>query len=186
MDVTKILEADHRKVEALFTAIEEAEGAERQPLVDELVTNLTAHMKLEEQVLYPVMAPATGEEAVEEANVEHQLGRKVLEDVVALAPDDPGFGAALAALEGGISHHVEEEESEVFPTLRKDGGEILATIATPFMQTRVELGMPVDVEALAEASSKDELLEEAKSAGVEGAASMTKAELAGALAGKMG
>ena len=74
MDVTKLLEADHRQVEELFTAIESAEGAERTPLIEELATSLKAHMQLEEDVLYPVMAPATGEEAVEEANTE-QIGR---------------------------------------------------------------------------------------------------------------
>ena len=58
-------------------------------------------------------------------------------------------------------------------------------MATPFMTKRVELGMPVDADALSAASTKDELVAEAKSADVEGASSMTKDELAGALAAKM-
>jgi len=45
------------------------------------------------------MAPATGKEAVQEADTEHDLARKVLEDVVALAPDEPGFGAEFGLLE---------------------------------------------------------------------------------------
>jgi hypothetical protein len=31
----------------------------------------------------------------------------------------PGFGAAVDMVEAGIKHHVEEEETEVFPKLRK-------------------------------------------------------------------
>lgn len=42
MDVTKILEADNRHVEALFAAMEKAEGASRQPFVDDLTTSLRA------------------------------------------------------------------------------------------------------------------------------------------------
>jgi hypothetical protein len=142
-------------------------------------------MELEESVLYPVMGPVTGGEAVEEANTEHELGRKSLEDMLRLAPDEPGFGAALDATKAGIAHHVEEEEKEVFPELRKDGQAVLEEIATPFMAKRLELGLPMDADALAAASSKDELVAEATSAGVDGATSMTKAELATALVEKM-
>jgi iron-sulfur cluster repair protein YtfE (RIC family) len=184
MDPTKLLEADHRKVEDLFESIEKAEGAERSRLVTELETAVRSHMQLEEEVLYPAMAPVTGEETVQEGNNEHELARKSLQDMVAMAPDEPGFGAALEATKAGIQHHVEEEEGEVFPQLRKDGT-VLTKISTPFMQKRVALGLPMDAEALAAASTKDELLEEARAAGVDGAASMTKEELAQALSAKM-
>jgi Hemerythrin HHE cation binding domain len=184
MDVTKMLEADHGGAKALFDRIDKTDGADRQPMIDELVITLRGHMQLEEQVLYPKMAPVTGDEAVQEANKEHELARKGLEDLVSLAPDEPGFGAALAAVNAGIEHHVEEEETEVFPALRKDGA-VLEEIATPFMRTRSELGLPMTASALAAASTKDELLAEASSAGIETTSSMTKNELAGALAAKM-
>lgn len=185
MDPTKLLEADHRRVEELFEAIEEAEGDERTPLIRELETSLHAHMELEEQVLYPAMAPVTGEEVVEEGSTEHELARKALADAVALSPDQPGFGAALDAVKAGIAHHVDEEEQEVFPRLRADG-DVLERIVTPFMQTRAELGLPVDAAALTVASTRDELRDDARSAGIEGASSMTKAELADALVTGMG
>src|SRR6187200_1259015 len=92
---------------------------------------------------------------------------------------------ALPISRAGIAHHVEEEETEVFPELRKDGATVLQEIATPFMAKRLELGLPMGPDALAAASTKDELLTEAKNAGVSGAASMTKAELAEALAAQM-
>jgi hypothetical protein len=53
------------------------------------------------------------------------------------------------------------------------------------MKKRVELGMPVEAEALSAAATKEELVAEAKSAGVDRADSMTKDELAGALVAKM-
>jgi iron-sulfur cluster repair protein YtfE (RIC family) len=185
MDVTRILEADHRTVEQLFTKISRAEGPDRGPLIDELATSLRGHMELEERVVYPAMEPVVGEEPVTEGENEHDLGRKLLDELLQLAPDGPGFGGALDALQAAIEHHVEEEEGEVFPTLRRDGSDTLAEMATPFMKERLDLGLPMEAEALAASSTKDELLAEAKAANVEGAASMTKEELAGALADQM-
>jgi hemerythrin superfamily protein len=185
VDPTKLLEADHRQVEDLFEQIEKAEGDARTPLIEELSTALKAHMQLEEEVVYPAMEPVTGAEAVQEGETEHELARKTLADMVALAPDEPGFGGALEAVKAGITHHVEEEEGEIFPKLRSDGTEVLEQMATPFMQKRLALGLPMDGAALAAASTKEELLEEARSAGIDGASSMSKEELASALASAM-
>ena len=185
MDVTRILEADHREVEELFDKIEKVKGAERTPFIEELKTSLLAHMELEEEILYPKMPAVTGKEPVQEGETEHDLARKALDDVLALAPSKPGFGAALDALIAGITHHVGEEEDDVFPELRSKGEKMLEEIATPFMTKRMELGMPMRADALAKASSKDELVAEAENVGIEGAADMKKDELAEALSAAM-
>jgi Hemerythrin HHE cation binding domain len=185
MDPTKLLEADHRQVEELLDRIQKADGSGRSPLVGELRTALEAHMQLEEEVVYPAMKPVTGQEEVAEAQTEHELARSALAAMLKLAPDEPGFGAALETTKAAIAHHVQDEESGVFPTLRRDGEGVLADMATPFMRRRLELGLPVRPDALAAASNKDELLAEAELAGVEGAASMTKDELAKALSARM-
>jgi hypothetical protein len=62
---------------------------------------------------------------------------------------------------------------------------MLDEIATPFMAKRLELGMPMPAEALAKASSKEELVAEAQNAGIDGAADMKKDELAEALSSAM-
>lgn len=187
MDVTRILEADHRDVEVLFAKIEGAEGDGRTPFIDELATSLKGHMELEDTVVYPAMKPVTGAEAVEEGETEHELARKSLSEMLKLAPDLPGFGAALDSVKAGIEHHVKEEEDDVFPQLRKDGKgkAALEEMATPFMTKRLELGMPVTAEALGAASTKEELADEATKAGIDGSASMNKDELATALAANM-
>lgn len=161
MDATKLLEADHRQVEALLDQVKQSKGQDRVALIDELATSLRAHMELEERALYPAMEPVTGTESVQEAQTEHELIRKTLAEVMSLSPEEPGFGAALDAVKAGIEHHVEDEESEVFPELRKDGN-ALAEMATPFMHTRSELGLPMSADALEAASTKEELLAEAK------------------------
>jgi hypothetical protein len=56
---------------------------------------------------------------VEEAKTEHAGARKVLDDVEKLSPNEPGFDGVFEMLEAGITHHVGEEEDEVFPSFRK-------------------------------------------------------------------
>jgi hemerythrin superfamily protein len=150
------LEAQHRQVEDLFAQLEEAEdAATQQPLVDELVSSLKKHMEIEETQVYPEVAKLDGE-MEQEAEIEHQLGRDGMTKLQELI-GQPGFGAAVAMLEAGISHHVEEEENEVFPKLRE------------------ALGFP------ATDTTKRDLYKRAQAAGIEGRSSMTKDELAEAV-----
>jgi iron-sulfur cluster repair protein YtfE (RIC family) len=144
MDPTKLLEADHRQVEELIDRIQKADGSGRSPLIGELRTALEAHMQLEEEVVYPAMRPVTGQEQVEEAQTEHELARNALAEMLNLAPDEPGFEAALETTKAAIEHHVQDEEGEVFPTLRQDGEGVLADMATAFMRRRLEHGCPCD------------------------------------------
>jgi iron-sulfur cluster repair protein YtfE (RIC family) len=120
-DVVTMLEQDHREVEELFEKIKNTNGAVRAQLVTRLAADLRLHMKVEESIVYPAIAKQVddGDDMVEEAKTEHEGARKVLADVEKLSPNEPGFDGALEMLEAGISHHVEEEEDEVFPKLRE-------------------------------------------------------------------
>lgn len=50
--------------------------------------------------MYPAMQPVTRKEDVEEGKTEHDLARNGLDEMIELAPDTPGFGAALAEAKG--------------------------------------------------------------------------------------
>jgi iron-sulfur cluster repair protein YtfE (RIC family) len=120
-DVIEMLEADHREAEELFELIKVTAGETRGGHVDKLAAALRLHMQVEEQIVYPAIAKQVddGADMVKEAKTEHEGARKVLADVEKLSPNEPGFDGALEMLEAGISHHVEEEEDEVFPKFRE-------------------------------------------------------------------
>jgi len=120
-DVTKMLEQDHREAEDLFAKIKETNGAARAGLVTKLAGALKLHMQVEEKIVYPAIAKQVddGDDMVDEAITEHEGARKALADVEKLSPNEPGFDGALDMLEAGISHHVKEEEEEVFPKFRE-------------------------------------------------------------------
>jgi hemerythrin-like domain-containing protein len=118
-DPMTILKADHREVKRLLTALAESEeGAEREKMCDEVTTALKLHMEIEEKILYPVVAKEIGAEDAEEADIEHGLAREGLRTMGSMVAK-PGFGAAAEMLKGGITHHVEEEETELLPELKE-------------------------------------------------------------------
>jgi hemerythrin-like domain-containing protein len=117
-DPMTILKADHREAKRMMTALGETdEGAERDRLAAELDEALSLHMSIEEMLVYPLVAEHVGAEDEEEAEIEHGLAREGLAKVMAMR-EVPGFGAAVEMLKGGITHHVEEEESELLPSLK--------------------------------------------------------------------
>jgi hemerythrin superfamily protein len=206
-----MLQADHRRVELLFARIVAADGDERRDLVAELVKALRTHMELEERHVYPVLDRRVDARMAAESEVEHELARDALAQLEELAPDEPGFDAALAMVVAGIELHVAEEESEAFPALAAElGPDGLSELAQQLMAARAELLAELaDAERPAKAqhrparprrraapertarsrarskpaadATRAELAERAKRAGISGYSHMTKAELAKAL-----
>lgn len=124
MEATRLLTQDHRTVDDLFTRFEElpAGGSEEKILiVQEIIKELSIHASIEEQVLYPVIRDEVpdGESLHQEALQEHEEVKNVLADLDGVAPDDSGFDGKVTSLIKDVRHHVEEEESELFPRLRE-------------------------------------------------------------------
>gem|GEM_PF-889255 len=164
------LERQHRMVEDLLEQLEEAEEADEQrPLVDQLMTALSQHMEIEETQVYPELARLDPEMG-EEAETEHRLAREGLQQMQQLI-GQPGFGAAVAMVQAGIEHHVEEEEGEAFPKLRQELG----------LESSGSGRSTSSGSASSDGPTKEELYERAKEAGIEGRSSMSKDELERAL-----
>ncbi|MET0920507.1 MAG: hemerythrin domain-containing protein, partial [Acidimicrobiia bacterium] len=118
-DPVVLLKKDHREAEALLKTLAASKpGARRKATLKKLDAALRLHMKIEEVDLYPTVAKLLGKEDVTEANIEHDLARDGLDKMHELV-DKPGFGAAVAMVTAGIKHHVKEEETEMFPDLKR-------------------------------------------------------------------
>ena len=119
-DPIAMLKADHREVSAMLKELAESEkpSASRRKTTAKVVAALQLHMKIEESLLYPLVAERVGREEEQEAEIEHGLAREGLSNMTELV-DAPGFGAVVAMVTAGIKHHVKEEETEVFPKLKE-------------------------------------------------------------------
>lgn len=118
--------ADHRAVEALFAAfrpVGEADEEARFALVKRACEQLTVHTMIEEELLYPAAREALPELGLklDEALVEHYLVKSLVHRYTTLTPSQPGYDGTFRVLMELVRHHVEEEEEELFPQLRKSG-----------------------------------------------------------------
>jgi hemerythrin superfamily protein len=121
MDVLDRLKDDHRDVEDLFRQFEAATEPSRQKSIAiEICGALTRHAELEEQLFYPRVREAIEEpEMVDEAVVEHDTLKYLIEQIESGDLDDDMFRASIAVLKTYVEHHVEEEEREMFKRVRE-------------------------------------------------------------------
>ena len=68
--------------------------------------------------MYPIIERRIGKDEEREAETEHTLTRDGLSKMTELV-DEGGYGAAVAMVTAGIRHHVKEEETELFPELKR-------------------------------------------------------------------
>lgn len=127
MDAITLLKDDHKTVEALFAKFEAAgENAikTKRDLVDKISEALAVHASIEEQVFYPEVRKALpdAENSVLEALEEHHVVKSLLAEIDGLEADDERFDAKVTVLIENVRHHVEEEETGLFPDVRKAMG----------------------------------------------------------------
>lgn len=119
MNALALLKSQHRLVEELFEEFEANDQDEaKQVIFEQIADNLAVHTAIEERIFYPAVRARQTEEQLEEAFDEHLDAKKLILDALQ-DPDAPGFDGKVAALEGAIEHHVEEEEEELFSSVRK-------------------------------------------------------------------
>jgi hemerythrin superfamily protein len=120
--VFDLLKADHRKVEKLFAAFEDAEDEQKVELAREICTELSVHAEAEEKAFYPAAREALGDEGddlVREAIVEHRSLKELIAAIDGSSPKQDLFEANVKVLKEYVEHHVKEEEKELFPMLEK-------------------------------------------------------------------
>ncbi len=124
MDAITLLKQDHKTVEKLFKQFEKAgekAHAAKGATVEKIITELSMHAAIEEQVFYPgVRAAVKGtEDNVLESLEEHHIVKWVLSELDGMSPEAERFDAKVTVLIESVRHHVEEEEGELFPKVRK-------------------------------------------------------------------
>ena len=118
MNAIDLLKQQHDEVEELFKKIENARSG-KEELFDQIADALAVHSAIEEQHFYPATKDARTEELLHEAVEEHLAVKRVIADLLEMEPDDPQFEAKIKVLKEQVEHHVEEEESELFPKVQK-------------------------------------------------------------------
>src|SRR3954451_11303262 len=120
MSAIDLLESQHREVEKLFQKIEKtSKGEEKIRLFEEIADKLAIHATIEEHHFYPAVKEKRTEDILLESLQEHLAVKRVLADLLENDVEDETFDAQLKVLNETVSHHVEEEEDDLFPKVRK-------------------------------------------------------------------
>jgi hemerythrin superfamily protein len=123
IEAINMLKEDHDRVEKAFKEFEKLDredaDAVRQ-LVVAVCEDLKVHTTLEEEIFYPAVREAIeDEDLMNEASVEHETAKMLIEQLENMQPDDPNYYATFTVLGEYVMHHVEEEEGEMFPAAKK-------------------------------------------------------------------
>jgi hypothetical protein len=110
----------HRQVETDFRAFQRAKtDEEKQTIANRICLALKVHTQIEEEILYPPAHEAVkDEDMVDEAYVEHDGAKRLIAEIEAMSPGDHCYDARVKVLSEYIKHHVEEEETELFPACK--------------------------------------------------------------------
>lgn len=149
-DACALLEGDHKKVERLFAQYQSARDSSRKSqLAQTICMELTVHSTLEEEIFYPALRKACGDNnMVDESEEEHQDAR----DLITQIEDAKDIDPLMAELRRAITHHVREERHDMFPKARNTPRLNLMALASKLESRKAELmsnDQPVRVVALA-------------------------------------
>jgi hemerythrin-like domain-containing protein len=139
-DAITLLVADHREAADLFDRYEAAgDDAEKGALASQICLALKVHTQIEEELFYPPARDETGDaDLLDEAVVEHMGVKTLIAQIEAMQPGQPLYDAKVKVLSEQVRHHVEEEESELFPEAREAGLD-LAAIGLALAARKAEL-----------------------------------------------
>src|SRR5689334_22346080 len=153
-DAIELLKQDHRAVEDLFEQYEKLKDEDEDAaaeIIETACTELQIHDKLETEIFYPAVREQAEEDEIEdlldEAEVEHEGVRELIEKIEALDWEDDKLRAHFTVLSEYVKHHVKEEEEEMFPKLEQLKNLDLEALGAEMMERKAELMAEMGVES---------------------------------------
>jgi hemerythrin superfamily protein len=120
MNAIELLKADHKKVNHLFGQVKATEEGEHREIFEQIKQELEVHTHIEETIFYPKMKEEKElEDIILEGIEEHHQAKIFLRELSNLTEDSEKFEPKLKVLMEDITHHVQEEEGEMFPKIEE-------------------------------------------------------------------
>lgn len=153
-DAIDLLALDHDEIRQWFDEYDDlvddgTDDEARQALALQICNALTAHTAAEEEVFYPAVRAALGDDdEVDEAESEHAAMRELIGQIQLLDASDDRFDTTVAVLSELVRRHVQEEEGEIFPLMRESRtdlqilGEQIAAVREDVLASLAESSKP--------------------------------------------
>ena len=127
-DAITLLRDDHARAVAMFEKFEQAKDrlspSQKRELVKQICGELTVHAIIEDEIFYPAARQAADylvdlDSILDEARVEHRCVRQMIAQLECASQNDALYDAHVAVLCKYVKHHIKEEESEIFPKMKR-------------------------------------------------------------------
>ena len=123
MNAITLLKRDHDTLKGLLRDLEsttERGVKTRTELFARIKQELTVHEAIEEEIFYPTLKQhPRAREIVLEGYEEHHVVDTLMGELEALPVDDETWGAKASVMIENVEHHIEEEETDMFPKARQ-------------------------------------------------------------------
>jgi iron-sulfur cluster repair protein YtfE (RIC family) len=114
-DAVELLKEDHEKVKQLFQQFESAAGIDqKEEIADQIDLELRVHSMIEEEILYPAFKDVDSELTAESFE-EHGVVEELLNELATMDLEEEQFEAKFKVMQENVEHHIEEEETGMFP-----------------------------------------------------------------------
>lgn len=129
-DAVDLLDADHKAVKKMFIDFnalceDGATAGAKRRIADRICEALLVHAQIEEELFYPAVRAATGDEAlIEEAIDEHAQARQTIARIQAMDESDDAFDQTVKLLGELIDAHVLEEREQMFLEARQSRADL--------------------------------------------------------------
>ena len=140
MKADQVLIEHHDVLRGLLTQLEETtdeQGKERKKLLDDLVSELGVHVRIEDELFYPAVERVTPLLAISQA--EHRAIDDQLAVVLRTDTGGPDFATEVKMLAATLHHHAGEEERLMFPQSHALGEEALEALGTQMEERKKQL-----------------------------------------------
>ena len=122
MNAIELLKQDHDRVDKLFQKVKATPDGDHRDLFEKIKQELLVHTHIEETIFYPRLKEDGNDEIkdiVLEGIEEHHQAKIFLREMSNLTEESEKFDPKLQVLMEDITHHVQEEEGELFPLVEE-------------------------------------------------------------------
>ena len=143
-DAVDLLDADHKAVKKMFIDFnalceDGALPSAKRAVADKICQALLVHAQIEEEIFYPAVHAATGDEPlIEEAIDEHAQAKETIATIQGMDESDDAFDETVKLLGELIDAHVLEEREQMFLEARQSTAD-LRGLAVRLFERKKEL-----------------------------------------------
>ncbi len=142
--ITDMIRMDHMHVFAVFHRFKATtSNVRKSALVRNACLAIEVHAELEEEIFYPALREAAGNDPVlDKSGPEHNEMRRLIDQLRQMTPEDADYDRVFHALMRIVIHHVADEEAVLLPEAELRMADRLSELGAEMTRRRMELIKP--------------------------------------------